>query len=208
MKRPPYDRPDAPPLYELDTDSAEHVEPFEELPEADPVSESQARSSLHGREFDAEAFEYVEKCGATIVEAYIHVDGYPLDALIEGSNGARFYLDAHGTPDPTDRRTAGLRRQDTMLKFGCKALRLRDRKCRYPLLLVTSHLPKKGTSSSFLLTELNDALFDVVATVGDFAGQQRLRQYFTGPPPPEPLPAPWREVQLELDIRLEDDDDA
>lgn len=211
MKRRPGHDPDAPVLYEVPQGGpdGDESEPFEELPAADPVSESQARSSLHGKEFDAEAFEYVEKCGATILDTYVYVEGYRLDALIEGANGQRFYLDAHGTPDRADRSTAGMRRQDTMLKFGFKALRLRDRRCAHPLLLVTSHMPKPGTSSSYLLTELNDALFDAVATVGDFGGMQRLRTYFTGPTPPQPLPAPWRAVQLELGMQiLGEDDDA
>ncbi|HMQ25688.1 MAG TPA: hypothetical protein PKA98_06850, partial [Acidimicrobiales bacterium] len=96
---------------------------FEDLP-ADPASESQARSTLHGKEFDAEAVELFESLGATVVEHYPKVDGYPLDLLVEGLNGRRFLVDARGTPDRTDRGKAGLRRQDTVLKFGFKAMRL------------------------------------------------------------------------------------
>lgn len=178
---------------------------YEDLP-PDPVSESQARSSLHGREFDEEAFGFLEALGARVIDRYVRVDGYPLDAEIEGANGKRFLVDAHGTPDRTDRSQAGMRRQDTMLKFGFKALRLQQRRCRLPILLITSHLPKPGTSSAYLLTELKDALFDAVATVGDFAGQQRLQTYFNDvPPPAKPLAAPWRAVQLELDIDLFDE---
>ena len=180
---------------------------FEELPE-DPVSESQARASRHGREFDAEAFEFLESAGATIVRTYVRVGGYPLDALIEGRNGRRFYVDAHGTPDRTDRSQAGMRRQDTMLKFGFKALKLRDRGCNYPLLLVTSHLPKAGTSAAFLLNELSEVVFDAVATFGDLAGHRRLSTYLQDAPPiAQPLPAPWRETQPGLCLDFFDDDD-
>lgn len=179
---------------------------YEDLP-PDPVSESQARSSLHGREFDEEAFSFLEDLGARIVDRYVRVFGLRLDAEVEGSNGKHFFMDAHGTPDRTDRPQAGMRRQDTMLKFGFKALRLQQRGCRHPLLLITSHLPKPGTSSAYLLTELNDAVFDAVATVGDLAGQQRLRSYLNDvPPPAKPLEAPWRAVQLELGIDPFDDD--
>jgi hypothetical protein len=189
-------------------DGDQSAEPFEELPD-DPVSESQARSSRHGREFDGEAFQFLEDLGARIVERYVRVDGYPLDALIEGTNGRRFYVSAHGTPDRTDRPQAGMRRQDTMLKFGFKALRLRDRGCPHPLLLVTSHMPKKHESAAFLLTELSDAVFDAVATVGDLAGQQRLREYLHASPIIErPLGAPWRtaRVNSQLDFFSDDGD--
>ena len=79
----------------------------------DPVSESQARSSWHGKEFDAEARAYLEGLGATIVETFPRPFGYRLDFLVEGLSGDRYYVDAHGTPDRTDRSQAGLRRQDT-----------------------------------------------------------------------------------------------
>jgi hypothetical protein len=179
---------------------------FEELP-VDPVSESQARSSRHGRQFDIEAFEWLEAAGATIVEEYPVVLGYRLDALIEGRNGARFYVDAHGTPDRTDRPNAGLRRTDTMLKAGFKALRLHQRRCEHPLLLVTSHLPRGG-KAAFFLVELSDAIFDAFA-IGDPLGLERLRSYLNDAPAPvEPGYCPWRAVQPSL---LDDpfgDDDA
>lgn len=102
----------------------ETAELFEEPAQPDPVSESQARGSLHGKEFDALAMEFLEQAGATIVTLYPRVCDYRLDALVAGTNGARFYVDAHGSPDRTDRSQAGLRRQDTVLKLGFKAMRL------------------------------------------------------------------------------------
>ena len=184
--------------------AGESGEVFEDLP-PDPASESQARSSLHGKEFDAEALELLESLGATLVEEYPKVDGYPLDFLVEGPNGRRLLVDARGTPDRTDRGKAGLRRQDTVLKFGFKAMRLAARGCPYPLVLVTSHLPRAGSSSAFLLSELNDSLLDVVATVGDMAGRRRLQHYLTADLPAGPieaLPAEWREVQLDFDFTV------
>ena len=151
---------------------------FEDLP-ADPVSEAQARSTVHRREFDEEAFAFIETAGARVLQRYVRVFGYRLDAVVEGANGARFYLGASGTPDRTDRPQAGMRRQDTMLKFGFKALRLAQRGCPHPVLLVTSHLPRPNSAAAYLLSELNDVLFDAVATTGDLAGQRRLVAYFT-----------------------------
>jgi hypothetical protein len=191
-------------LFEGGSDEGDDL--FEDLPQ-DAVSEAQARSSLHGKEFDQEAFAFLELCGARILDTYVRVHGYPLDAEIEGQNGARFYVDAHGTPDRRDHSQAGMRRTDTMLKFGFKALRLHAHGCPHPLLLLTSHLPKPSSKAGYFLRELNDVLFDAVATVDDFSGQQRLHQYFTDAPPPrEHLPAAWRTTQLPLEFALDDTD--
>ena len=195
-----------PQLFAVDGGGDDESEEFEDLP-PDPVSESQARSSLHGKEFDALAFDFLEAMGATIVERYPRFEGYPLDALVEGGNGRRYYVDARGTPDPTDRPKAGLRRQDTVLKFGFKALRLTQRSCPHPVLLLTSHLPKAGSSSEFLLSELIDSVLDVVAISGDLRGQQRLQHYFGAAELTEQV-APWRSVQLGFDLYLEGDGDA
>jgi len=181
---------------------------FEEPALPDPVSESQARSSLHGKEYDAQAFTFLEDAGATIIELYPRVFGYRLDALIEGANGARYYVDAHGSPDRTDRPQAGLRRQDTVLKLGFKAMRLHTRRCPHPLLVLTSHMPRSGTSSAYLLSELVDSVFDIAASVDDFAGFQRLHRYLTDTPAPtSPLTASWRDAQLSFDDIDPFDDD-
>ncbi len=178
----------------------EAPELFEEPAPPDPVSESQARSSLHGKEYDALAIGSLEGAGATIIERYPRVFGYRLDALVEGANGARYYVDAHGSPDRTDRPQAGLRRQDTVLKLGFKAMRLQAHRCPHPLLVLTSHMPRPGTSSAYLLSELADSVLDVVATVGDLAGLRRLARYLTDVPASStPLPAPWRVVSISFD---------
>lgn len=185
------------PLFPVDPDSVPDL--FEEDLGPDPVSESQSRSGRSGKEFDVMAFEFIEKAGARILERYIKVSGYAMDALIEGTNGNRFYVDAHGTPDQTDRPQAGMRRQDTMLKFGFKALRLRDHKVELPLLLITSHLPGPTLDAAFLLHECSDAVFDAVSIFGDMRGFHRLRHYFTAVPAPTVwLPAPWRERPIQM----------
>ena len=176
---------------------------FEDDLEPDPVSGSQARASRDGREFDLDAFEYLEKAGAVIVERYVRVDGFPLDALVEGTNGARFYVDAHGSPDRTPRPQAGMRRQDTMLKFGYKALYLAGQGLVPRLLLVTSHMPAPTDSAGRILRDLAkaSALRDAVAVTDDFAGFQRLVRYFKAVPAPErPLWAPWRQKGGQLSI--------
>jgi hypothetical protein len=195
-------------LFDGGDDETRAPDYFEEVPD-DPVSEAQARSSRAGKEFDHEAFAFLERLGAHIEQTYIRVFGYTMDALVVGQNGSRFYVDAHGTPDRTDRPQAGMRRTDTMLKFGFKALRLHQRGCPHPLLLLTSHMPAADTQSAYFLSELNEVLFDAVGTSGDFAGARRLAAYFTEEPAPsEPFPAEWRAVQLPLDFDFVIDEDS
>jgi hypothetical protein len=179
----------------------EETELFEGDIPLDSVSEAQARSSLHGREFDGEAFDLLRKVGAQIVEEYPRLFGhYRLDALVEGTNGSRFYVVAHGTPDRTDRHQAGLKRTDTVLKLGFKALMLRERRCEHPLLVLTSHMPKSGSRSAFLLAELRDAVFDVIRTSGSLDDRQRMDRYLNDPDGYDsPLEAEWRQTQLTLD---------
>jgi hypothetical protein len=176
-------------------------QPYEGDLDPDPVSESQARASRDGREFDVEAFEYLERAGAQVIQKHFRVDGYPLDALVEGGNGARFYIDAHGTPDRTSRPQAGMRRQDTMLKFGCKAYHWKAQDLVPRLILVTSHMPTAKMASARTLQDLGraNALWDAVQVTGDLQGFHRLQKYFTSEPPCEqPLPAPWRDGQMQL----------
>ena len=195
-----------PQLFAVPGGADDAAEEFEDLP-PDPASESQARSTLHGKEFDALALEFLERLGASVIERDLRIHEYRIDFLVEAPNGRRYLVHGHGTPDRTEYAKAGMRRTDTMLKFGFKALRLDHRGRPHPLILLTSHLPKEGSQAAFYLSELNDVLLDAVAVVGDLNGAQRLQHYFTTEGPIAALPAPWRAAQLALDFDLDEEDD-
>jgi hypothetical protein len=186
---------------------------FEEDLPPDPVSESQARSSMSGKEFDAEAEQFLIEAGGRILERNLRVLGFPMDFLVEGTNGRRYYVDGHGTPDRTNRSQAGMRRTDTIRKFGFNALCLAREGCPYPIILLTSHMPREGSEAEFCLSKLTDAIWDAMAIVGDPAALERLRAYLNDESAPDaPLPALWRAgVQQGLLFDpdpLWDDDDA
>jgi len=171
----------------------EPSEDFEEDLPPDPVSPAQARSSLHGKEFDAEAEEFLIQAGGRVLERNLKVLGFPMDFLVEGTNGSRYYVDGHGTPDQTDRPQAGMRRTDTMLKFGFKTICLVAERCPHPIILLTSHMPKDGSESAFYLSKLSEALWDAIPTVGDRQAFHRLHAYLTSQPSPtRPIEAAWR----------------
>ncbi|HYN98062.1 MAG TPA: hypothetical protein VEU28_00150 [Actinomycetota bacterium] len=163
-------------------------EPYEDLPSE--YAAFQALASAAGADFKQMAREWIVQAGGILETDKLKFDNYPTDGLIRGQNGARFILLARGTPDAGPR--AGLRRNDTVLKMGCRALMI-ARRTDLPILVVTSHLPDVDSRAGRILSDLHTDIFDVAATVGDLAGFQRFRRHLTQTPAPSaPLPSVWR----------------
>jgi hypothetical protein len=162
--------------------------PYEDLPAA--YAAFQALASAAGADFKEMAREWIEQAGGVLESGKLQFDNYPTDGLIRGQNGARFVLLARGTPD--DGLRAGLRRNDTVLKMGCRAIMI-ARRTDLRILVVTSHLPEPGSRAGRILSDLHSDIFDVAATVGDLTGFQRFRRHLTETPAPtEPLASVWR----------------
>jgi hypothetical protein len=162
--------------------------PYEDIPSA--YAAFQALASAAGADFKQMALEWIAQAGGELESDNLKFDNYPTDGLIRGQNGARFVLLARGTPDDGPR--AGLRRNDTVLKMGCRALMI-ARRTDLPILVVTSHLPDVDSRAGRILADLHTDIFDVAATVGDLAGFRRFRRHLTeAPAPAEPLPSVWR----------------
>lgn len=163
-------------------------EPYEDLPTA--YAAFQALASAAGADFKDMAREWIVQAGGELEAGKLKFDNYPADGLVRGQNGARFVLLARGTPDDGER--AGLRRNDTVLKMGCRAMMI-ARRTDFPILVVTSHLPDPASRAGRILSDLHTDIFDVAATVGDLAGFQRFRRHLTeAPAPTDPLPSVWR----------------
>ncbi len=163
-------------------------DPYENLPSV--YAAFQALASAAGADFKDMAREWIVQAGGELEPGRLTFDSYPADGLIRGQNGARFVLLARGTPDDGPR--AGLRRNDTVLKMGCRAMMI-ARRTELPILVVTSHLPDPASRAGKILADLHTDIFDVTATVGDLAGFQRFRRHLTeSPPPSDPLPSIWR----------------
>jgi len=179
-------------------------EPFDD--DVDDGAGFQARASAAGREFKFIAAEFLTVARAKIIARNQRHGPYPVDFVIEGRNGHRFVVLAHGVIDDTN--TAGLRRTDTVKKLGFDAIQLARRQA-CPVLAIVSHLPNPGTPADYL-ADLRDDLFDVIATTGDLAGYQRLARHLTGVPV-APTNAPWqttRPDQLDLFTGAPNPDDA
>ncbi|HEU4868085.1 MAG TPA: hypothetical protein VFV09_10185 [Actinomycetota bacterium] len=163
-------------------------EPYEDIPPA--YAAFQALASAAGADFKEMAREWIVQAGGELESDKLKFGNYPTDGLVRGQNGALFVLLARGTPDDGPR--AGLRRNDTVLKMGCRALMI-ARRTDLPILVVTSHLPDVDSRAGRILADLHTDIFDVAATVGDLAGFRRFRRHLTeAPAPAEPLPSVWR----------------
>lgn len=168
--------------------SAYGDEPYEDLPRA--FAQFQATASAAGADFKDMARDWIEQLGGTVEATKLAFDSYPAGGLIRGRNGSRFVLLAHGTPDDGPR--AGLRRTDTVLKMGCRAVMI-ARRTDLPILVVTSHLPDLNCRAGRILTDLQADIFDVAAIVGDLAGYRRFARHLTETPPAGQPPASmWR----------------
>ena len=164
------------------------VEPYEDLPFT--YASFQALASAAGADFKEMAREWIVQAGGALETDKLRFDDYPTDGLVRGLNGARFVLLARGTPDDGER--AGLRRTDTMLKMGCRAMMI-ARRTDLKILVVTSHLPEPSSRAGRILSDLHGDIFDVAATVGDLAGFRRFHRHLTQTPAPDdPLPSVWR----------------
>lgn len=179
---------------------------FEALPMTDAYFQSRARRE--GEQFDESALEYLGTTGAQVLRRGHKIRSYSVDGLISGPNGRRVLVAAHGTFD--DHAQSGLRRTDTLHKLAHRALML-HRDDALPLLVVTSHLPKRGSTGARQLADLHRAcgywLVDVIATTGDLGGFQRVHKYLNDAGYPSPESAPWwtAEGQLELDFLVGSD---
>ncbi len=172
-------------MLRLHQGSADEPEPFDELA-AD--EDFQSRASHSGYEFKFIAADRLADAGATFVERSTKHGPYPVDFVIEGPNGRRYLVLAHGVPDDT--KTAGLRRPDTVKKLGFDVMQL-ARQQSLPILAVTSHLPYPNTAPAKYLADLTDDLFDVIAVTDDFPGYRRLLNHLQGDGR-TPTDAPWR----------------
>jgi hypothetical protein len=173
-------------LFELPSDAGN--EPFEE-PTLDRSSGFQSRAPRSGADFKAMAMDRLQEAGATIERANFEIKGFPVDLQVIGANGRRFLVLARGTPGEQAR--SGLRRSDTVEKAGFMAMQLA--RCQsIPILLLTSDLPKRSSTTGHYLASLSPDVWDVISYRADLRGFQRLRDHLQGPVDVEAPAAPWR----------------
>jgi hypothetical protein len=155
------------------------------------ASRGQSRARREGSEFDELAFDHIEAAGGRILDVRVRLgaestDAVTIDAAVEGANGSRWWVLAHGNIDvDTTADQPGLRRTDTIRKAGFSAAVLGRRPDPLPILVVTSHLPTRtraDKAARSYLAELAPFVWDVIG-LHDLRSYHRLRDHLTSPRP-------------------------
>ena len=151
------------------------------LPAEKPTDDDgdfQARAVREGRQARDVAKAILEQCGFRDLKTAVKVPGIgiELNIIATDKTGGTWAFDVSGAF--TSNR-AGLKRTDTVWKALGKAAVLQTLDRPYPLILLTTDAPAKGSAGSRALASVTghtSAIFDVVEML-DGAGQERLREY-------------------------------
>ncbi len=168
---------------------------------ADPAENFQARATQQGRVAQDIARRVLEEAGFTIVKKGYRLRGLGVlfNFLVEDQAETHWYVDVTGAFTTT---RGGLLRTDSVWKALGRALVLREELERQGLgrpprlLLLTSHLPKKGSEGDKALRAAGTSSFwDAIEMLSE-AGRSRLAVYASGTCD-RPLPGFWTDTEIE-----------
>ena len=166
--------------YDLDADYvAQANRRLEQQPDRDEVADRYlARAASAGKKAHDLALDVLETAGFTVVETGPKVGGTQFAFLVaDAADRNRYFVDVAGTFTTA---RPGLQRADTVWKTLGKAHVLIATHPQVRLLVLTSHLPKKGSEAHKVLRAVGPAgVFDAVEMF-DPDGVQRLATYATG----------------------------
>jgi len=149
----------------------------------------QARASREGRAARDIAERVLQHAGFTIVGRNKRLRGLGLDIsfIAHDGEGVLWYFDVSGAFTTTQ---GGLRRTDAVWRCLGRAHVLAHNQ-KAPVVLLTSHLPKRGSQGEAALRAAGlDTFFDAVEMLAD-AGRDRLGIYGRGGHHLLPLPGFW-----------------
>jgi len=168
-----------------------------DLLDAEDDEDFQARATREGKAAQAIAESVLEQAGFEIVHRNHKVSGVGLTVnfVAKDLRGKEWYFDVSGAFTTT---RGGLIRTDTMWKCLGRANVLATRGVA-PLVLLTSHLPKRRSTGDHALRAVGPkGFFDAVAMLSS-DGRARLAAYAEGGHYRKPLPGFWTSGDLGLD---------
>ena len=172
------------------------------------VEHFQARATKEGKKAQDLAKEALTEAGFEIIDEKVKVKGtgLQLNFLVTDSIGEfSYYVDMSGAFTSS---RPGLMRTDTLWKMLGRAHVLKNYEGDNRLLVLTSHLPRKGSEGDRALRAVGPwSVFDAIEifddpvdgldlATGPAPGVQRLRYYGAGGAQ-EPLPGFWTEDDIE-----------
>jgi site-specific DNA-methyltransferase (adenine-specific) len=151
-----------------------------DAPNLEPDGDSadfQARASKEGKAAQALAAELLEETGFTIVAKNQRVrgTGVVINFIATDAAGVEWYFDVSGAFTST---RGGLLRTDTVWKSLGRAHVLAQN-VEGRIVLLTSHLPRKGSEGDVALRNSEDIVFDVIE-MRSSAGYEKLRKWAAG----------------------------
>jgi len=171
------------------------------------VEHFQARATKEGKKAQDLAKEVLAEAGFEIVQEKVKVagSGVQLNFLVTDQAGEHsYYVDMSGAFTSS---RPGLMRTDTLWKMLGRAHVLKTAQPDHRLLVLTSHLPRKGSEGDRALRAVGPwSVFDAIEIfdehvgeldidTGETAGVQRLRSYALNGAE-EPLPGFWTEKDI------------
>jgi site-specific DNA-methyltransferase (adenine-specific) len=161
---------------------------------ADPALDFQARASREGKAAQALAEQLLTETGFQIAGRNVRIRGLgvTVNFVALDQEGNRWWFDVSGAF--TSHR-GGLLRTDTVWKALGRASILRHHPDAAPLVLLSSHLPKRGSEGDVGLRASwrADSIHDVICML-DASGFDRLARYAAGTT--DRLPGFWTEREL------------
>jgi site-specific DNA-methyltransferase (adenine-specific) len=155
-----------------------HVRPKPDVSELDFDESFQARATREGKAAQNLAEEMLTEARFTIVakNSRVRGTGVTINFIATDADDVEWYFDVSGAFTST---RGGLLRTDTVWKSLGRAHAL-ARAEKQPIVLLTSHLPSKGSEGDIALRHaLEDIVFDAIEMRSD-AGYERLRKYAGG----------------------------
>jgi site-specific DNA-methyltransferase (adenine-specific) len=138
----------------------------------------QRRAVEQGRRAKELARDLLTACGFTeFKEDFRFRNGVEVNFLATDTKGNSWMIDVSGAF--TSNRP-GLKRTDTLWKALGKAAVIKSSDKSWPLLLLTTDLPDKGTSGYLALQSTRGVLFHDAVDMFSVEGQQRLKAYASG----------------------------
>jgi site-specific DNA-methyltransferase (adenine-specific) len=154
-----------------------------------------SRAVQEGKGAQALAEDLVVETGFTVVRRNARIRGLGVTVALVAADaaGESWYFDVSGAYTTT---RGGLLRTDAVLRSLGRAHVLAANGIG-PLVLVTSHLPRRpGDGDSALRAAGPAGIFDTIQMLDDPAGFERLRHYGTGGQHRRPLPGFWTSQEI------------
>ncbi len=158
-----------------------HQAPSPDPGELDFEGSFQARATREGKAAQALAEQMLTEAGFTIVakNSRVRGTGVTINFIAEDAAGQEWYFDVSGAFTST---RGGLLRTDTLWKSLGRAHILtqhKDDEEPRRVVLLTSHLPAKGSEGHIALEKARDIIYDAIEMRSD-EGFEQLRKYAAG----------------------------